>query len=101
MAPGHRHVGVNPCTPPTSRKNEATVQPEKLTPWIPIVRDFAIVLLATFAIVFSIIWITDPTRLGLVLGSGLSLLGVPAALRVDAKRRKNEGEDDDRWSHLP
>jgi hypothetical protein len=80
------------------------VDPENLSPWIPIVRDIAIVLLAAFMLVFATVWIKDPTPLAVIIGGGLSLLGVPAALRLDALRKKQNGQekdDADRWSHLP
>ncbi len=78
------------------------MQPERLAAWISILRDIVIVFLAAFMLVFATTWIHDPTVLAIVIGGGLALLGVPAALRVDSRRRNtDEGQDDDRWSHLP
>ena len=82
------------------------MQPETLAAWLPIIRDLVIVLLGAFLLTFGTLRIHDATVLGIVLGAGLTLLGAPAAFRVDAIRRKEISEkearlDDDRWSHLP
>ncbi len=77
--------------------------PEGLALWVPLIRDIVIIGLAIFAVVFGILSIHDTTLLTVVLGFGLTMLGVPAALRLDAARRKQNGaaEDEERWSHLP
>lgn len=67
---------------------------EKLSQWGTIFRDTVIVLLGAFAIIFGVTKITDPTRLGLVLGLGATLLGVPATIRMDAARRRTNGNGD-------
>jgi len=80
------------------------MEPEELTEWVPIVRDVVIVLLAAFLLIYGVIAIQEPTVLGIVLGAALTLLGAPAAIRVDALRRKTarrEDEENERWSHLP
>lgn len=79
------------------------MDPEKLREWPAILRDFAIVGLAAFMMIYGTTSIHDPTALGIVLGAGCTLLGVPAAIRLDSSRRKakNENGDDERWSHLP
>ena len=72
--------------------------------WVPIIRDLVIVILAAFLMIYGVIRVNDPTVLGIVLGAGLTLLGAPAAIRVDALRRRMNGgkdKDDERWSHLP
>ncbi len=80
------------------------MQPETLKAWIPLFRDIIIVLLAAFMLVFGTTWVHDPTVLAVVVGGALALLGIPAALRVDAQRRQTQERADDetdRWSHLP
>lgn len=80
------------------------MDPERLTQWQQIIRDFVILGLAIFVAVFGVTSIHDPTVLGITLGFAATLLGVPAALRLDQSRRKN-GENgnghSDRWSGLP
>ncbi len=74
--------------------------PDGLETWVPIIRDIIIIALAVFAVVFGLLTIHDSTLLTVVLGFGLTMLGVPAALRIDAARRK-ASDDDERWTHLP
>ena len=80
------------------------MQAETVNEWVPIIRDLVIVILAAFLMIYGVIRVNDPTVLGIVLGAGLTLLGAPAAIRVDALRRRTNGgkdKDDERWSHLP
>lgn len=69
------------------------MQPENLTLWIPIFRDIMIVLLATFILFYQTVWVTEPNPY--LIGAALTLLGAPAAIRVDALRRKGNGEKND------
>ncbi len=66
------------------------VDPEALNAWRDIFRDFTIIALAAFSTIFGVIVIHDPTLLGIVLGFAATLLGVPAAVRLDAARRRSE-----------
>lgn len=66
------------------------VEPEALITWRDVARDFTIIALAAFAAIFGITQIADPTLLGIVLGFSATLLGVPAAVRIDAARRRSE-----------
>lgn len=66
--------------------------PEALSAWVPIIRDLAIVLVATFMLIYEVVVKTDPNPY--VIGAGLTLLGVPPALRVDTKRRQRRNGDD-------
>lgn len=75
------------------------MRPEDLNAWVTLFRDLVMVVLAAFILSYETVLISNPNPL--LIGAGLSLLGVPAALRVDASRRKSQREDDDRWSHLP
>lgn len=83
------------------------MDPERLKTWQPIIRDFLVVGVAVFMLVFGTTRISEPGVLTIVIGGALTLLGVPAALRADRQIRKNgngngsQGVDDERWSHLP
>lgn len=80
------------------------MRPEALNAWVTLFRDVVMVVLATFILSYETVIISSPNPV--LIGAGLSLLGVPAALRVDSARRKQQkengnGDDDGRWSHLP
>lgn len=80
------------------------MDPSRLKEWISIARDAIIVALGTFLAIYAVATIHEATVLGIVLGFSGTLLGVPAALRLDQVRRKQNGngnEREDRWSHLP
>lgn len=81
------------------------MDPEALNRWIPVLRDLAIVLVAIFMLLFGTIWVHEPSILTILIGGGLALLGAPAAIRADTRRKngKPTGEMDkeDRWSHMP
>jgi hypothetical protein len=74
------------------------VQPENLNAWVSIFRDVMLVLVGTFLMVFAVVTIREPTVLGIVLGAGATVLGVPPWLRVREGARQEEVE---KWSHLP
>ena len=67
--------------------------PEALNAWIPVIRDILIVGVATFMLLFEVIVKAEPNPY--VIGGGLTLLGVPPALRIDRKRRNGNGNGDD------
>lgn len=75
------------------------MNPDTLRAWQPVVRDFIIVLVATFILLHETLVNDEPNAY--LVGAGLALLGAPAALRVDAFRRQTNGDDDEKWSHLP
>lgn len=79
------------------------LRPEALADWVTVFRDLVMVVLAAFILSYETVLIDNPNPL--LIGAGLSLLGVPAALRVDASRRKQQkagnGDNDERWTHLP
>lgn len=77
------------------------MQPENLSAWITIFRDVIIVVLASFLMIFAVVKIHEPTALGLVLGAGATMLGVPPWLRVRESAKKETGEEAEKWSHLP
>lgn len=68
------------------------MQAEDLTQWVPIFRDLVIVVLAAFILVFETVITGNPNPY--LVGAALTLLGAPAAIRVDALRRKS-GDDTD------
>ena len=57
--------------------------------WQRIIRDFATIGLGVFLFVFGTLKVNDPTLLALMYGAGLTLLGLPAALRLDERRRED------------
>lgn len=92
------------------------MEPETLRKWIPVIRDLLIVAIAAFMLLYGTTYITEPGRLTLVIGGGLTLLGVPAGLRVRDWVRNGNGKNgkpsasenggaglnkEDRWSHMP
>jgi hypothetical protein len=70
------------------------VDPDVLRAWQTIFRDFVIVLLAAFMLIYETVWVTPNAY---IVGAGLTLLGIPPALRLDRRRRdkKHGGDDDD------
>lgn len=74
---------------------------DNLTAWVAIFRDVAVVLVAAFILTYETVVIADPNPY--LIGAGLTLLGAPAAIRVDQFRRKaQKGADDaEKWTHLP
>lgn len=97
------------------------MEPETLRKWIPVIRDSLIVLIAAFMLLYGTTYVKEPGRLTLIIGGGLTLLGVPAGLRVrDWVQRNGNGKNggakkpdlapgnsgdgltkEDRWSHMP
>ncbi len=70
------------------------MDPDVLGAWTSILRDFVIVVLAAFMLVYETVFVVPNAY---IVGAGLALLGVPPALRLDSRRRekKRGGDDDD------
>ncbi len=70
------------------------MDPDVLAAWTSILRDFVIVVLAAFLLIYEAVF-TIPNAY--IVGAGLALLGVPPALRLDGRRKqkKQGGGDDD------
>lgn len=64
--------------------------PETAQAWQRVLRDAALSVVGTFCLIFGVVWVHEPTRLSIVLGCGLSALGVPPLLRVDERRRQGK-----------
>lgn len=64
--------------------------PQQWRTWQGIFRDVTITLVAAFMLVYETVVATDPNAY--VLGAGLTLLGIPPALRLDRRRGRN-GDD--------
>lgn len=60
--------------------------------WIRIVRDIAIVVVATFIAIHETVTSGDPNFY--LLGFAATLYGIPAFLRLDEKRFTGEEKDD-------
>lgn len=63
--------------------------PEALKEWQAIFRDVVVVVLAAFMLTYETVVAETPNAY--LVGAGLTLLGIPAAVRADAWRRKDEG----------
>ncbi len=69
------------------------MDPDAVAAWQAILRDLLIVLLGIFMLVYETVFVVPNAY---IVGAGLTLLGVPPALRLDRRRRdkKRDGEDD-------
>ncbi len=67
--------------------------PAAANEWIKILRDLATVALASFILVHETVAARSPNWE--LIGAGLTLLGIPPALRADEMRRKRNAEDDE------
>lgn len=65
--------------------------PERFSAWQTIFRDVVITILAAFILVFETVSAAEPNAY--LIGAGITLLGVPAALRLDSFRRKADRDD--------
>lgn len=70
--------------------------PEEVRAWMDIFRDVLICSVATFMLVWSVVAVQAPNPY--VLGAGLTLFGIPPALRLDKARRSRTVEDDDPYA---
>lgn len=61
--------------------------PSIVRAWVAILRDVAIVAVAAFMLVFETVYAPEPNPY--VIGAGLTLLGIPPALRLDSAFRRN------------
>lgn len=55
--------------------------PSVVRAWVRIFRDVAIVVVAGFMLVYETVFVAQPNAY--VIGAGLTLLGIPPALRLD------------------
>lgn len=67
------------------------MEPATVAEWEKVLRDGVILGLASFIIVFEIAFKSSPNPYA--LGTALTLLGVPASLRLDSARRKRSNGD--------
>jgi hypothetical protein len=58
------------------------LDPKAAREWIRIVRDVVILFVAAFMLIYETIVVRSPNLY--VLGAGLTLLGIPPALRLDS-----------------
>jgi len=66
------------------------VDPRLAREWVRIFRDVAIVCTASFMLVFETVVVQAPNPY--IVGAGLTLLGIPPALRLDAFFRPRPDE---------
>lgn len=64
------------------------MDPKVVRDWVRILRDVAIVLVAGFMLIFETVFVRSPNPY--VIGAGLTLLGIPPALRLDYLFRGGE-----------
>lgn len=69
------------------------MNPENLDAWRRVFRDFLIVFIGAFMLIYGTTRVSDPAILALVLGGGLTAVGLPPALRLDEWRRAGRDED--------
>jgi hypothetical protein len=60
--------------------------PEAVRAWQYIFRDLVITLLAAFILTYETVFVRSPSPY--LIGAGLTLLGIPPALRLDEVRRR-------------
>lgn len=63
--------------------------PKVVREWVRIFRDVAIVVVAGFMLVFETVFAAGPNPI--IIGAGLTLLGIPPALRLDEVLRSGRG----------
>lgn len=61
--------------------------PEEAGAWIKVARDAALVAVGVFMLVWQTIWEADPSVL--IVGAGLTCLGLPLWLRLDEAKNGN------------
>lgn len=65
--------------------------PQQIRAWQAIARDIVITVVATFMLIFETVGSESPNPY--IIGAGLTLLGIPPALRIDRARRSNTDDD--------
>jgi hypothetical protein len=68
------------------------VTPDQVRAWQAIFRDVVITVLAAFMLTYETVGTDSPNVY--VIGAGLTLLGIPPALRLDSMRRKQDERED-------
>jgi hypothetical protein len=66
------------------------LNPDAVNAWLTILRDIVITLVAAFMLIYDTVVKTTPNPY--IIGGGLTLLGVPPALRLDRLRRTKNGD---------
>lgn len=67
--------------PTPATRTDPLASPRVVREWVRIFRDIAIVFVATFMLIFETVFAPSPNVY--VIGAGLTLLGIPPALRLD------------------
>lgn len=67
------------------------MDPETLRAWQRIFRDFVIVLVGAFILVYETVAAASPNPY--LIGAGLTALGVPPLLRLNVAKEKQREED--------
>lgn len=86
---------------------ETVMNPEVIDQWVQIIRDLCIIVVGAFMLIYETVFTPVPNYL--IVGGGLTLFGVPPALRIDQVRRRKKGKEgaepkerefEEKWSHL-
>lgn len=90
------------------------MEPERVRKWIYVFADLVVILVGAFMLLYGTTKVAEPGKLTLLIGGGLTALGIPVAHRFDIRRRNGNGNGkpsvapapetvskEDRWSHLP
>jgi hypothetical protein len=67
------------------------VDPEEARAWARIFRDFTIVVVGAFMLVYETVVAAEPNAY--LIGAGLAALGLPPAFRLDEHRSKRAKEE--------
>jgi hypothetical protein len=65
------------------------LNPDVVNAWLSILRDVVITMVAAFMLIYETVVKTTPNPY--IIGAGLTLLGVPPAIRLDRIRRIKNG----------
>lgn len=87
-------------------RRRRTFDPADAEAKLRLAQDGAVTFCGVFLIVFGSIFVRDPTILTAMFGAGLGCFGLPATRRIDRRlkidrEQSGEGDDAERWSHLP
>lgn len=62
--------------------------PDEYRAWIGIVRDACLVVIGVFMLVYETVLVPNPNPY--IIGAGLTALGLPSAIRLDARRKSED-----------
>lgn len=72
------------------------MDPVKIRSWQRVFRDFVVVSVGVFLLVYGTVRVHEPTALAIVLGAGLAACGLPPVLRADEWFRRTSDEESEK-----